>query len=258
MPGADPERLPNRYAAEYDKYLASLIGHPQLLGLARRVLGAPIRFDHCVTLNRPGGNGGTSWHSHSYGEEDPRLGFLRIFFYVNGFEIGDGGLKVVPGSHLFRDPEIRWQPYEINPAIAGAGMEGDDYLESVFGSPEAGREILADVRDVGEGEGIRFDFDRVSKVPNTLAAHRLILLAEEQNAGEAISQALFRGFFEEGRDIGDLEVLSDVAAESGMDRVATRVYLAGDRNRDTVRARQAQAQSAGLTAVCISKDPRSL
>ena len=36
-------------------------------------------------------------------EEDPSLGFVRIFFYVNGFEPDDGGLKVVPGSHLFRD-----------------------------------------------------------------------------------------------------------------------------------------------------------
>lgn len=34
------------------------------------------------------------------------LGFIRIFFYVNGFEKGDGNLKVVPGSHLFRDPNI--------------------------------------------------------------------------------------------------------------------------------------------------------
>ena len=34
-------------------------------------------------------------------------GFVRIFFYVNGFEAHDAGLKVVPGSHLFRDQTIR-------------------------------------------------------------------------------------------------------------------------------------------------------
>ncbi len=98
--------LPNRNAAEYDSYLESLIAHPQLLTLARQALGDNIRFDHCVTLNRPSGNGGVRWHSHEYAEDDRRLGFLRIFFYVNGFELGNGNLKAVPGSHLYRDQTI--------------------------------------------------------------------------------------------------------------------------------------------------------
>lgn len=98
--------LPNRNAAEYDSYLESLIAHPQLLTLARQVLGENIRFDHCVTLNRPSGNQGVRWHSHEYSEDDPSLGFLRIFFYVNGFELNNGNLKAVPGSHLYRDEQI--------------------------------------------------------------------------------------------------------------------------------------------------------
>ena len=36
----------------------------------------------------------------------PRYGYIRIFFYVNGFKADDGSLKVVPGSHLYRDPKI--------------------------------------------------------------------------------------------------------------------------------------------------------
>ena len=98
---------PGRFAAEFNRYLESLIGHPQMLGLARSVLGEEIRFDHCVTLNRKGGNAGSTWHSHEYSDVDGRLGFVRIFFYVNGFEAGDANLKVVPGSHHFRDPKAR-------------------------------------------------------------------------------------------------------------------------------------------------------
>ena len=100
-------REPNRFSAEYDSYLESLIAHPQMLELARKVLGENIRYDHCVSLNRPGGNHGIGWHSHGYSDDDPRLGFVRIFFYVNGFEPDDGGLKAVPGSHLYRDSKIQ-------------------------------------------------------------------------------------------------------------------------------------------------------
>ena len=106
-PSAVEGHKPSHFAAEFDSYLESLIPHPQLLDLARRVLGKEIRFDHCVTMIRPGGNAGAGWHSHEYAEDDPSLGFVRIFFYVSGFEVGDGGLKAVPGSHLYRDAKIK-------------------------------------------------------------------------------------------------------------------------------------------------------
>ena len=60
LPRDDEEYLPPRFAAEFDAYLESLIGHPQLLDLVRRVLGPEIRYDHCVALNREGGNQGAS------------------------------------------------------------------------------------------------------------------------------------------------------------------------------------------------------
>ena len=106
IPGCKQGYEPNRFSAEYDSYLESLIPHPQMLELARKVLGEDIRYDHCVSLNRPGGNSGASWHSHGYSDDDPRFGFVRIFFYVSGFDADDGGLKAVPGSHLYRDGGI--------------------------------------------------------------------------------------------------------------------------------------------------------
>lgn len=99
---ATEEHLPMRYAAEHDAYLASVIAHPQVLELARAVLGQEIRYDHCVNLSRKGGNRGEGWHTHPYAPDRPELGFIRIFFYVSGFQRGNGSLKVVPGSHLFR------------------------------------------------------------------------------------------------------------------------------------------------------------
>lgn len=103
-PGPKPTSM---YAAEYDAYLESIIDHPEMLQLARHVLGDDIRYDHCVSLNRPGGNRGSGWHTHGYAEDQPELGFVRIFFYVNGFTPDDGGLKAVPGSHLYRRVGIR-------------------------------------------------------------------------------------------------------------------------------------------------------
>ena len=130
LPRDDEEYLPPRFAAEFDAYLESLIGHPQLLDLVRRVLGPEIRYDHCVALNREGGNQGSKWHSHEYSDDDPTLGFVRVFFYVNGFAADDGGLKVVPGSHLYRDAEIR---AESDAELAQGWMAGK--VHPVSGQP---------------------------------------------------------------------------------------------------------------------------
>jgi hypothetical protein len=99
---ASEEHLPVRYAAEHEPYLAEVIAHPQMLELARAVLGEEIRYDHCVNLSRKGGNRGEGWHTHPYASDCPELGLIRIFFYVSGYHRGNGSLKVVPGSHLFR------------------------------------------------------------------------------------------------------------------------------------------------------------
>jgi len=102
-----PTQPPRRYAAEHDAYLASVIAHPQMFALARTILGTNIRFDHCVDLSRAGSDPGSTWHTHPYADDQPELGFIRIFFYVNGFTAGDGGLRVVPGSHLFRHNRVQ-------------------------------------------------------------------------------------------------------------------------------------------------------
>ena len=89
--------------AEHDEYLESIVGHPQMLALARSVLGDELRFDHqCTSSGRQPGNAGMGYHSHNYADEHPQIGYIRVFFYLNGFHLEDGNLKTVPGSHLFR------------------------------------------------------------------------------------------------------------------------------------------------------------
>ena len=94
------------HTGEYDPYLGSLIAHPKMLELMHRVLGREIRFDYYCTINRPSGHPGFGWHSHEYADPQPELGLIRIFFCLNGFSANDAALKVVAGSHVYRDSDI--------------------------------------------------------------------------------------------------------------------------------------------------------
>lgn len=110
-------------------------------------------------------------------------------------------------------PQIRWLPFQLNPGMPKEGVPRAEYRRAKFGSLERSRQLDARVIAEGKSEGIDFAFDRIQRTPNTTQAHRLIALAENQNA---VVDALFRAYFEDARDIGDPAVLADIAAQCGV------------------------------------------
>ena len=103
-PGADGDfnlvLNPGSNCAEVDPWFEGVLGHPDMRRIVDRVLGTDARFDHCAMANRHGGDGGIGWHSHGTPDRDATYedgrGFIRVFFYINGFELSNGNLKVIP------------------------------------------------------------------------------------------------------------------------------------------------------------------
>src|SRR5262245_50155605 len=126
---------------------------------------------------------------------------------------------------LDRQFEVRWLPFQLNPAMPQEGISRREYRTRKFGSWERSLELDARVIAVGEAEGIRFAFDRIERTPSTLDAHRLIGLAGKQGVQDAVVEALFRAYFTEGRDISKRPTLLDVVTEGGLDRPEAEAML---------------------------------
>ena len=112
--------------------------------------------------------------------------------------------------------QIRWLPFQLNPDMPRQGMPRADYRRAKFGSVERGRELDARVAAEGQGERIAFAFDRMQRTPNTVAAHKLIELAQKQGLAGPVVDALFRAYFEDAEDIGDAAVLERIATAAGV------------------------------------------
>jgi predicted DsbA family dithiol-disulfide isomerase len=123
---------------------------------------------------------------------------------------------------------VRWRPFQLNPQMPKEGISRREYRIKKFGSWERSQELDARVIAVGQAEGIHFAFDRIERTPNTQDAHRLISLAGEQGIQDAVVEAMFRAYFVDGRDIGDLGTLIDVVAEAGLDRGMAQELLNSD------------------------------
>ena len=116
------------------------------------------------------------------------------------------------------EARIEWLPFQLNPDMPAAGIARADYRRAKFGSVEKGRALDARVAQEGAGEGIAFAFDRMQRTPNTVAAHRLVDLAQSQGRADAVVNALFKAYFEEARDIGDAAVLVEIAKQHGVEQ----------------------------------------
>lgn len=150
----------------------------------------------------------------------------------------------------FSEPlSIVWRPFELNPNLPNSGLDRKAYRIAKFGSWERSQAMDREVTETGKALGMAFDYDRVLVTPNTLNGHRLLWWARETGSQDSLAEALFRAYFSEGRDVGKLEVLADIAAEVGLSREQARRFLESDGGREEVLAEEREARRRGLNSV---------
>ena len=162
--------------------------------------------------------------------------------------VGKRNLEAALASLGDAKVEVRWRPFQLDATIPQGGMSRKEYLTRKFG-PDGYGKMNQRLIDMGKERGIAFAFDRIERSPNTLDAHRVIRWAQSSGKQDALVERLFKLYFEEGRDIGDRELLADTAAEVGLDRAQVRAMLETETDKDAVQEEIATAQRLGVSGV---------
>lgn len=144
---------------------------------------------------------------------------------------------------------VRWWPFLLNPDMPAEGIERGTYLMRKFGSQARISRVFGAISDFADAVGIDFSFDRITRTPNTLHAHRLVRYAELHGLAAAAVEALFSSHFVSGRDIGEIAELVRIGARLGLDPTALRLHLASDRDVTEVYAANARAHRLGINGV---------
>jgi predicted DsbA family dithiol-disulfide isomerase len=147
------------------------------------------------------------------------------------------------------DARITWRPFQLNPTIPKDGIDRTAYLEAKFGSLEAFRQLEEHVLAAGASERIPFAFEKIARTPNTFAAHRLIWLGEREGCQDAVVDSLFRGYFEEGADIGSIAMLVQLAERAGLNREVVERFLQSDEGTAEVKAEESAGHKLGIRGV---------
>ena len=163
--------------------------------------------------------------------------------------IGKAHLDVALAEYPDHPFVIEWHPFQLNPDMPKAGMGRREYLEGKFGGKEAAVRAYAPVVASAEKAGVKIDFEGMKRTPNTLDAHRLIHWAGIEGRQTAAVSALFKAYFTDARDIGDHEVLADVADSIEMDAAVVTRLLASDVDAQDIRDRDAHSRQMGVNSV---------
>jgi predicted DsbA family dithiol-disulfide isomerase len=162
-----------------------------------------------------------------------RIGKRHLELALEGYE-----QPVTVAYHSFYlNPDIPPEGYDFRPYMTAKGG-GQIELEGFFDAP----------RERGAAVGLTFNFEDITRAPNTTLSHQLIAITPEADRA-AMTDAIYAAYFEHGRDIGELSVLLDIAEAQGLDRETTREKLETGEGLEDVQADVALARQLGISGV---------
>jgi predicted DsbA family dithiol-disulfide isomerase len=137
---------------------------------------------------------------------------------------------------------VIWLPFDLHPEYPPEGLPRQQLLERY------GPEMTDRMQRFFAARGLDYN-PHPDVVPNSLRALQLTELARDLGRQPEVHDRLMDAYWSGSRNIGDPEVLRQLAAEVGLREVEVEEVLAGDRYRDRVRESTRQAVSFGANAV---------
>lgn len=164
------------------------------------------------------------------------------------------------GKHKFEEalnafPEkdkvtIEFKSYQLDPNTPP--YSGQNFYESMapkFGGVEQSKQMMAGVVEQAKAVGLDFNFDTM-KPANTFNAHRLIKFAETKDKATTLVEKIFYANFTESKDIGNIDILIDIAEDAGLDRDEVNTILQDSNSyAKEVHADIDEAKALGVTGV---------
>ncbi|MGA8514234.1 MAG: DsbA family oxidoreductase [Burkholderiaceae bacterium] len=159
--------------------------------------------------------------------------------------------------------ELRFQPFELNPAMGPDGQDITEHITEKYGITAAQADAnRANIRARGAQLGFTFSMGNAtvsadatspgrSRIYNTFDAHRLLHWAELEDLGKqkALKEALFSANFTHGQSPASHNVLVQLAADVGLDAARAREILTSDAYALEVREREQFYQNSGIHSV---------
>ncbi len=146
--------------------------------------------------------------------------------------------------------DIEFHSFELAPdtPVDFDGSEVDFLVSHKHMPAEQVGQMLEQVGGIAAEVGLSYDFDALRHT-NTVKAHQLLHYAKTQGKQAEMKERLLSAYFQEGRHVGRVQDLSDLASDVGLDREAVVAALESDEFLPAVNADKEKAMEYGINGV---------
>jgi protein disulfide-isomerase len=148
--------------------------------------------------------------------------------------------------------EIEWKSFQLDPTIPKNPENKNNvykYLADRKGMSEAqSRKMHDNVVEMAKHVGLNYNFDN-AVIANSFDAHKMIQLAKTKGLGDEAEERLFRAYFIEGMDFGDIPTLVKIGQEIGLEASEIESALLSDDFAYKVKSDVAEAAQLGIQGV---------
>lgn len=145
------------------------------------------------------------------------------------------------------EAEVRFHPFLLDPSTPDEGVDLRERLLRKYGIPA--ERMFARVEAAARESGIPLDFAKVTRSVATTRAHTLIRRAADKGTQRALKSALLDAYFLEGRDVGDVDVLVEIASAHGFEPDEARALVRDDAELRATREVAASMAAQGIDGV---------
>ena len=145
--------------------------------------------------------------------------------------------------------DIVWRPFQLNPNMPSGGMDRQQYLTTKFGSKENARYVYQRIEDEGKKNKIFFQFNKITKTPNSFFSHKLLAYAHNKKKQTEVLELLFYKYFIEGEDIGNLDVLIKISKDGDIYDEHIKKYIISEEDNESLLNEEKQAKNIGVYSV---------
>ncbi|GHF26126.1 DsbA family protein [Pseudolysinimonas yzui] len=146
--------------------------------------------------------------------------------------------------------EVEYHSFELSPGTpAEYAHSHDEFLAGHLGVSREQAAAMGDrVTGIAATVGLNYDYARL-QTTNTVLGHQAIHYAKAHGKQAQMKERLMKAYFEEGRHVGRIPELADLAAEIGLDRDDVVRSLTAGEYLGAVRADVALAGELGIRGV---------
>jgi len=156
----------------------------------------------------------------------------------------DLALKQVPGIRV----SFEYSTFQLDPNMPTEGINRNDYVSKKFDKDQ-----YINIKNNIKNEAIKSGIDNINNtieiIPNTFNSHRLIYWSKENNSQLETVEEVFKSYFEESKDIGDINILLDIAEKVGLDPQEIRKKFNNDEDRTTLIDQEQSNRQNGVMGV---------